>query len=769
MKMKFLSKLSKSEQIKKVLLYCIVIFSCLYIFSIPSFGESSSFTRYIIYIAMIMLGLSVFSYLLLYGDFRLRKEALLIPLFALIALLGTVIYSKEFRAWFSLVLLSISFFIFIYAFKIIKSKIVILNIITIALFLFSLYFIYYFRSKIIHFNSETRLGPPFDNQNGVAAFAVVGFSVPLYLLFFYSRKIRFIYLIPILTSLVVGIATGSRTFYAVVIIFLLVFLFFKFQKHKILYLCVVGVLIGFSILFINLPFMESFKLRIIASLETIFGTASKVDTSTLERVVYVDYGFVLGSKNLIIGYGVNGFSIFSGVGTYAHSNFAEVLCDFGIIGFIVFYLPLLILFFKAITNKKIDKVFVVSFFAYYLIVSITNVLYYKKIYFLILAFLFYLVYFDPSLRQEVPLVKDIKKLVFTCDSMDAGGAEKVIATISNQMAKNNISVTIIGVSSTDSVNSFYNLNDGVTYITLANGSHKRIGSLKRVFLLRKVIKGIEPDAVISFLPHINVYTSLSLMFTKIPHIVSERNNPYINPTNKLLRLLKKISFNLADGCVFQTQEAMDYYSYKLAKKSIIIKNPIELSFVPSNGVIERNKTVLAVGRLDVQKNYKCLLDAFKLFNDNKSKEYTLKVYGSGLLKDELLIYCKTIGIVSNVVFLGTDLKWHSKEYNDAMYILSSDYEGSSNSLAEAMALGIPSISTDCPIGGSRELIQDGINGYLVPVNDPIALANKMIKLSEQSPNIFYDSTRSLIVNYSPEATFVKWMDYLRQLKKEVYE
>ena len=718
---------------------------------------------------MALLSIIVFVYNLLFGSFRIKRIMLFVPLFALFALIGTLLFSKEYRAWISLILLTISFFIFVYAFKIIGNKIVILNIITIAFFLFSLYFILYFRNSLMHFNSETRLGPPFDNQNGVAAYAVVGFSVPLYLVLFYKRKIRFIYIIPCLTSLVVGVSTGSRTFFVIVFIFFLVFLFFKFKKHKFIYFCVVGGLIVLGIIFLNLPFMSSFKQRIIVAVQTLIGTAEKVDTSTLERFVYVDYGFYLGSKNLLLGYGVGGYSIFSGVGTYAHSNFAEVLCNFGIVGFLLFYTPLVILLFRALTNTKIDKAFVISFFAYYFIVSISNVLYYKKIYYLVLALLVYLVYFDDSLKKNVPVVNDIKTIVFTCDSMESGGAERVIANLANEMALNNISVTIIGVSSIDDTKSFYHLNDGVSYLTLANGSHERIHFLKRLILLRKVIKNIHPDVVIAFLPHVIIYTVFALLFSGIPCVVSERNNPYIDPKGFFLKWLRNVSFGLATGCVFQTKEAMQYYSYKVGQKSTIIKNPITLFANPRTKTNPVDNVVLSVGRLTPQKNFKCLIKAFSIFNNKCKNNYLLRIYGEGPLKDDLINYCTELNVLESVDFRGNCLNWHEKEVNDTMFVLSSDYEGMPNALAEAMALGIPSISTDCPTGGSRELINDGTNGYLVPTNDPIALSEKMIILAKQKSSIFFDSTRVLIDDYSVSAITSQWLSYIKGLSKTVYE
>lgn len=771
--MKLISNLKQSVKLKRILYYAILLFLFAYVFSVPSFGESSSFTRYIIFVSMFFLGASAFAYCFLYEDFHINKSSLLVPAFCIFALIGTIAYSHEYRSWFSLVLLSLSFFIFVYAFKAIKNKYTIIIVVAVAFFLFSLYFIVHYRKQILDFrsytNSSFRLGDFFDNPNGVSAYAVVGVSTPLYLVLFWDKKIKYVFIIPMLTMLLVGLTTGSRTFLLIVFLMVVVFLFFKFKKHKFIYLGVIAGIVIIGIILLNLPFLSTLKDRLIQAIQSIFGTASKVDTSTLERTVMIDYGFYLGSKRLFFGYGVDGFSLISGIGTYAHSNFAEVLCDFGLIGFLIFYSPLVILLTKSLMTKKIDKSFVITFVIYYLIVSFFNVIYYKKIYYLILAFMFYLVFVEPVKKTSKSLVPKLNRLVFVCDSMGSGGAEKVIASLSNSFVKKGINVTIVGVADLNVPHSFYELDNCIEYITLSNGSGKRIKALQRPFVLRKALKGLSPDVVISFLPNANIYTWLSLIGTKIPHIVSERNNPYLDPKKKIVRLLKTLSFIFADGRVFQTKDAMNYYSKVIQDGGTIIKNPIVLNTDKIVFAPIKKKIVLAVGSLKAQKNYKCLLDAFKIFNERMNGCYRLKIYGEGSLKNELIQYGSVNGIAQFVDFVGNDTEWHKKEQDDAMYVLSSDYEGMPNSLAEAMLLGIPSISTDCPTGGSRELIKDGINGLLVPVNDYAALADKMIEITKISPEKLYNETRTMLIDYSVEEISIQWINYIKGLTKEIYE
>ena len=768
-----MSSLRSNKILKTILYWTAIVLTGFYVFCVPSFGESTSFTRYLIYFSMIALGVVSVTYCFIYSDLKLNKICLLIPLFALFAVVGTLLYSHQYRSWLTLVLLAGSFFAFVYAFKVIKDKYLIVSIISAAFFLFSIYFIVYYRNDIINFSSfkseSFRLGTYFDNQNGVAAYAIVGLAAPLYLVLFFKKKIRYAFILPALTSFVVGLTTGSRTFIFALIIVLLVFLFFKFKNHKFIYLLVVlGIFTTFIVL-ISLPFMATMRERLLRAFDTFFGTGTKVDTSAIERTLWMDYGFALGFRRLLFGYGVEGFSIVSGVGTYSHSNFAETICNFGLLGFIIFYAPLVIFLIRAFMSKKVDKAFIITFVTYYLIVGFANVIYYKKIYYLILAFMFYLAFIEVSETRKVPLGIKARRIVFVCDSMKSGGAEKVISTLSNQMCKDGLKVTILGVADLDEPKSFYPLVKGVKYKTLANGSGKRINPFKRVYMLRKALEDLEPDVVISFLPNANIYTHLALKWTNIPHVVSERNNPYIDPRGKLTRILKKIAFKGADGAVFQTNDAMNFYDKKVQEKGTIIKNPIILSSERPLDNPSRNKTILAVGRLTKQKNYHNLLDAFMQFNNKKNNAYELKIYGSGPLKEELYDYSTKLGIVNNVAFMGNDATWHGKEYNDAMFILSSDYEGMPNSLAEAMALGIPSISTDCPTGGSRELIEDGTNGFLVPVNDPTALASKMLEINSQTTDYFFLNTRTMVKDYSPETIANKWIEYINNLSKEVYE
>ena len=762
---KLKSNLSNTKWFKKTLFIFIVLFLASYVFCIPSFGEREDILRYTIYASMALLAGSSLLYCFLYSDFKINRYSFFIPAFAVFGLIGTVFFSHDFRSWITLVLLAISFYIFIYSFKAINNKFIIINVISIALFFFSAYYIFKYRNEILNFrsfgNKGFRIVTVFDNQNGVAAYSIVGLSLSLYVIFFAKPKIRFLHLISVGSFTVVGITTGSRTFIILYVIVLLLFIYFRFKKQKLLFFAILILLVILGFVFINLPFMATLKTRFISVIGTFFGNGNtKTDTAALERVLWMDYAFALGERNLLTGYGCNGFPIISGVGTYSHSNFSEVLCNFGLIGFILFYSPLFICLFKSLSLKNNEKIFVITFFVYYFIASFTNVIYYKKMYYLVLSLIFYLCFFRNEGAQQTKLLSKFEKVMFTCDTMGCGGAERVISVLANGFNNKGIEVSILGIGDTKKPNSYYELNDNVKYLTLGC---KKFHSISKLCKIRRIIKKERPDLVISFLPVANIYTCFALIGTGIPYVVSERNDPRKDPKSKVIRFLKKYAFSCSDGAVFQTREAMTFYSKKVQNKSVIIHNPLIIDLNNDLRTKIREKNIISVGRLSQQKNYKMLLDAFEVFYKDFRQDYELHIYGDGAQKDELVSYANLLKSKNNIIFKGNDNDWQSKEINSSLYVLSSDYEGMPNSLLEAVALGIPSISTDCPCGGPHEILKPIA---LVPVGNYVALAEKMIYFIENGIQLSDKEIDEFRIAHSSEHIVNSWLNFIGGLKNE---
>lgn len=320
----------------------------------------------------------------------------------------------------------------------------------------------------------------------------------------------------------------------------------------------------------------------------------------------------------------------------------------------------------------------------------------------------------------------MKKVIFVNSSLTDGGSERVMTLLANHIANNGYDVTMILVRNKIRT---YKLDKKINCIQLEYKYNSKIYILfSRIFKLRKIFKNINADTIISFMVDINCFTILANIGLKNKIIISERANPYVRK-KVFTKLGEKILYPLVDIIVFQTEMVRNYYNKKINKKGVVIPNPINIDL---NNCKTRNreKTVIAVGRFTSQKNFKMLIDAFNKFSE-KYYDYRLFIYGDGPLKNELSIYANNLESREKIFFPGYKSNINEIMCNSGMYVSSSDFEGISNSMLEAMALGLPTICTDCPVGGARMVIKDGINGVLVPVGNADKLYNAMIKIASE--------------------------------------
>lgn len=317
----------------------------------------------------------------------------------------------------------------------------------------------------------------------------------------------------------------------------------------------------------------------------------------------------------------------------------------------------------------------------------------------------------------------MEKIVFVIPDMPGGGTERVVALLANEYCGREIPVAILLFAGEETA---YPLDARIEVVSVGGPSGGSFAArFGRLWRMRQFYRANKNCRIWAFSVMGAVFSTVAALGQRHFFLVSERNDP--NRYDH--RRIRNLSYRRADVVVCQTKGAVESFPPGIRKKCVVLPNPLELYMLPYDGV--REKRIVAVGRLSAQKNHRLLLEAFASFRKTH-KDYVLEIYGKGELEEELKAAAVRLGIDSCVMFKGFSDHVLSDIRTAAMYVLSSDYEGISNSMLEAMALGVPVIATDCPIGGSRMYIKDGVNGFLVPVGNADALAHAMGRLAEEA-------------------------------------
>lgn len=354
------------------------------------------------------------------------------------------------------------------------------------------------------------------------------------------------------------------------------------------------------------------------------------------------------------------------------------------------------------------------------------------------------------------------QVIFVIVSMAGGGAERVISILANQFVRQDIGVTIMMTAGNEVA---YQLDKRVQLVSVGGTSGgSMVRRVKRLARMRRIFKQQKAAVIISFGPGTSFFAVTAALFLKNRFIISERNDPAICPYPRLRNLI----YSRASRLVFQTGMAAMCFPEILQKRGCVIGNPLDEN-LPSIEIekVDRRLEIVAVGRLDPQKNYALLLEAFSIFIRKIRVAYQLTIYGKGNQLHDLRKQADSLGISDQVIFAGFENDVLEKIKDSAMYVLSSDYEGIPNSLLEAMAVGLPVIATDCPIGGAAALIQDGENGILVPVGDAKAIANAMFMIAQnpQKAKEMGEAALKVCERYSVNVIAKLWLDEIRKVIK----
>ena len=360
-------------------------------------------------------------------------------------------------------------------------------------------------------------------------------------------------------------------------------------------------------------------------------------------------------------------------------------------------------------------------------------------------------------------------ICFVIDDMSTGGAQRVVSVLANEFCRRGHTVRILIWQNNKNIS--YSLESGITPVFLSDQPFSE-NPLRRLWrtLLFKVITRLRPaksdfresvnhykatadriaaylkahpaDIVFSFLLKSNISTGFAAHRIPGKIAVAERNFPD-RPMEENLKQLRNKAYAKADICVFQTKEQAEAFPEEIQKKAVVIPNPVKEGLPePFDGI--RRKVIVNYCGFKEHKNIPLLLDAFAMIA-SKYPDYNLELFGYG---DEVPVKEKisALGLADRVTMRPFLPDIHSEVKDAAMFVMSSDYEGMPNALLEAMAIGLPVISTDCKGGGAKALIQDRKNGLLTPIGDADALADAME---------FYIEHPETAAEFAKEATKIK--------------
>ncbi|MGI6264931.1 MAG: glycosyltransferase [Acutalibacteraceae bacterium] len=351
------------------------------------------------------------------------------------------------------------------------------------------------------------------------------------------------------------------------------------------------------------------------------------------------------------------------------------------------------------------------------------------------------------------------KVGIIVSDISSGGAQRVAIGLSAWLNEHDCQADVLALRSSSKHQ--YD-TDGVSFVSLeALYPQMKIGRRLRA----QVMKENYDVCVVMGVP-MCVYVIPALRGLKTKIVVSERNDPRHFHGKRITKWLSRRLMRRADGFVFQTPDALAFYQKKLRGPAQVIPNPLTADLPTADGrdKDKAERRVVTAGRLVAQKNHRLLIEAFAKAA-KKTDGIGLTVFGEGSLLPQLRQWAQTCGVADRVSFPGAVDDLPEKIRDAALFVLSSDFEGMPNALMEAMAMGLPCVSTDCPCGGPRELIQDGVNGLLVPVNDADRLAQAITRLMEDRAlaRSLGENARRVRDDYGMDVIAGRWLAFLQSV------
>lgn len=356
-----------------------------------------------------------------------------------------------------------------------------------------------------------------------------------------------------------------------------------------------------------------------------------------------------------------------------------------------------------------------------------------------------------------------KTIMFYINTISGGGAARVIIQLAHRFSQCGYRSILVTSFVGDTFE--YPVPEGVERISMEAQEIKQSRvkrNISRIKMLRKYCKQYKPDVLVSFMAEPNFRAICATAGLPVKTVVSVRNDPNREYGGKSGGFVGKVLMPMADGCVFQTEDARKWFPEKLQKKSAVIMNETTKEFFDVDYI--GGKDIVTLGRLAPQKNHKLLIEAFASIA-SEYPDTDLKIYGGGIQEESLYRLAQELGMSERIHLMGVTENVGEVLSKAKMFVLSSDYEGMPNVLLEALTVGVPSISTDCPCGGPKALIENGVNGLLVKTGDKeeLAAAMKYMLDNPQEATEMGRKAKERAAKYHPDIIFSEWKKYIENV------
>lgn len=351
----------------------------------------------------------------------------------------------------------------------------------------------------------------------------------------------------------------------------------------------------------------------------------------------------------------------------------------------------------------------------------------------------------------------------------AAGAERVLSFLANSWAEKGWKITVLTMENSLKP-PFYPLNPSVRVrpLNLLKESTSVLSglfnNLGRVRTIRRAIQDDHPDVLVSFIDTANVMVIAASRGLGIPVVISERTDPSRRSLGRIWDTLRDWAYPRAEAVVFQSKGVMEWFPERVRRRGIVIPNPVPVPSVgPSAGrPPDSPRVMMALGRLAHIKGFDILLAAFAEAN-RRAPGWKLEIWGEGPERASLERLSADLGLSNLVRFPGVTDNPFDVLRNGDLFILPSRAEGFPNALVEAMACGLPVVSSDFG-GAAKDIIRNGENGVLVAPENAIALAAAMVRLMSdpEARSHLAERAPEIVQRFSAERVLSAWEDTLNK-------